>query len=354
MSRYGFEKEAIAVVTGGAGFIGGECAMALSEDPLVKEVRIVDVAFPDFPLTSKMRYHRVDVRDYDTLLEATDGATIWFDNVGLLGTDNSVELGAYTQDALTVNVNGFLNQLQVAKRVGVSRMYHQTKPMFSHSFENAYTMTKKQAELLAFWARSTKGVPVTVATYFNASGHRQHLGPVRKMFPLFTVLALLDLDLSVYGSGKQLMDLIHVRDLVDASVLLTLQDDYSKPGKVYDIGTGQSVSVIDFAEQLISLTGSKSGIIHQSMRAGEKEDTSIRAATDDIKNLQDNYGWSPKFSLEDIIKEYVDYYRNTTDITYIKNCLLYFQSTGRYFTMNGQEVNIQNMDEDHIRNKLRG
>lgn len=340
MSIYGFNEEVVVAVTGGSGFIGGEAAMALSEDPMVKEVRILDIAFPDYDMTPKMKYHRVDVLDIMSLMRRTQGVDMWLDNVGLLGTDNSLELGGYPGAASAVNVTGFLNQVEVARAVGVRAFYHQTKPMFSHGHENFYTVTKKQAELTAAWARETKGVPITVATYFNASGRRQHLGPVRKMFPLFTVLALLDMDLAVYGTGEQLMDLIHVRDLVDASILLTVNDDYKKPGRVNDIGTGQAISVLEFSEQLIALTGSESGIARQPMRAGEAVDTKIRATSDDIKRLHDELGWEPQFTLEDIIKEYIKHWSGYKDTTYIRNCLLYFQQTGRYFTIKGKTIDV--------------
>ena len=343
MSKFGFVEEIVAVVTGGSGFIGGESVIALSEDPMVKEIRILDVNFPDYDLTPKMKFHRVDVTDALSLIKHTKGVDLWLDNVGLLGTDNSVELGSYPKVASDVNVTGFLNQVEVAKLNGVRWFYHQTKPMFSHNYENWYTVTKKQAELTAFWARSTKNIPITVATYFNASGCRQHLGPVRKMFPLFTVLAIMDLDLAVYGSGKQLMDIIHVRDLVEASILLTLNDDYTKPHKVFDIGTGQSISVVDFSKRLIELTGSSSKIAFQPMRAGEAEDTEIRAATEDINDLSSRLGWSPKFTLDDIINEYVDYWLNTTDFTGIRNSLIYFQQTGRYFTRKGEVIDISDI-----------
>jgi UDP-glucose 4-epimerase len=354
------EFDKVVVVTGGSGFIGGACVKLLNEDPCVSEIRILDVAFPDYELTSKMRYFRVDVNDLATLLKYSVDADEWIDNVGLLGTGDTHELGSYPATALATNVNGFLNQLEAAYLNGVPRFFHQTKNRFDTTngtegglSENWYTATKSMAEIAAFWARKSRHQQVTVVRYLNASGRRQHLGPVRKLFPLAVVNAILDIDFTVYGDGQQLADFIHVEDLASAAMTFMRADSMDKPVRMLDIGTGQAISILDLVTKIKQkIPSSKSAIQFLPMRKGEKENTRIEADLRDIEEAR-SYGWECKFSEEDVINDYIQYYLSgDVDYTYIYNTMVYFQETYSPFTSNGQPINIRDMGVEGVRQKF--
>lgn len=342
----------VVAVTGGSGFIGGEVAMELSKDPQVEEIRILDIAFPDYQMNPKMKYHRVDVGDLASLLKYTQNCDTLMDNVGLLGTNDRLELGDYPGVTIDTNIKGFHNQLVACRLNNVKRVFHQTKPMFSHSYENTYTYTKKCAELIAFHARECHKQQITVCTYFNASGHRQHLGHVRKLFPLAVVNAILDFDFTVFGSGAQLMDIVHVNDLARAAIMATRIDSMDKPIRIFDIGSGIPVSVMDFLTKTKEIVGSSSKFQYLPMRKGEKEDTQIRAEPEDIKTLK-ALGWECKYGLEETIKDYVDYYLSgKIDPVYIFNCLKYFQDTDSKFSIDGKIVDISDLGLDYINSKF--
>ncbi|QQO97330.1 nucleotide-sugar epimerase [Maribacter phage Colly_1] len=342
-------------VTGGAGFIGGEFVQQLNADPEVSEIKIIDISFPDYKLEPKMKYYYGNVSDLARLINLFKGVDEVYDNVGLLGTHDTEELGAYPFSAAQVNNIGFLNQIQAAEMCGIKKFFHQTKDLFFNEYENTYTFTKKAAELYAFWARYTGRLNVTVATYFNASGYRQHLGPIRKLFPLVTVQALLGLDLTIYGTGNQTLDAVHPTDLVRAAILLTKHDDGNKEvNKIYDIGTGQRISVNELCDKIIEFSGSDSKKVYLPMRQGEKADAVLEANVDDVRMLEEKYGFKCEKSTDEIITEYIEYYRTQVDPVYVYNCLKYFQDTYGKFKKDGVEVDIADYSILDIKRLLRG
>jgi UDP-glucose 4-epimerase len=107
---------------------------------------------------------------------------------------------------------------------------------------------------------------------FHAYGPGQKVCPphgeakVRKIVPSFVCRALTGMPIEVNGSGRQLIDLIHV-----AEVARILVDAIDGPvfGQVIDAGTGLATTVLDAAEQIIDACGSTSRIILVPMRDGE-------------------------------------------------------------------------------------
>jgi UDP-glucose 4-epimerase len=353
LNKYNFDEPVIAVVSGGSGFIGGESVMALAEDENVREIRILDIAFPDYEIPAKARFFRTDVLDLARLIQVTKGANLWLDNVGLLGTDDKDELGAYRHSALATNVVGLMNQIQAAEINGVKNFFHQTKPVFTDNSENWYTITKKQAEIMMLWyINNSTATKFTMATYFNASGKRQHLGPVRKMFPLFVVSSILDIDIPVYGNGEQLVDIVHVRDLVDASILIATSQDLDVRGLVFDIGSAEPISVIHLAQKIISISKSGAKIKHYDMRSGEPKTSRVKSSTTHVSKLKDSLGWEPKKKIDDIVLEYLDFWLNYSNPIYIKNILLYFEKNGTPFTRDGKKILIEGISEKYISEKI--
>jgi nucleoside-diphosphate-sugar epimerase len=349
-------SDKIVVVTGGSGFIGGACVKLLNDDPSVAEIRILDVSFPDYELSSKMRFLRCDVNDLSALLKYSVDADEWIDNVGMLGTGDKHELGAYPVATLQTNVAGFVNQLEAAYINRVPKFFHQSKNRFDERdgtpfglSENWYTATKSMAEIAAFWARKSRGQQITVVRYLNASGHRQHLGFVRKLFPLAVVSAILDIDFTVYGDGQQLADFIHVEDLASAALTFMRSDNKDAPVRMLDIGTGQAISVIDLVTKIKAAVGSSSHVQHLPMRHGEKPNTRITAASEDIEEAR-SYGWECKFTEDDVIRDYVDYYlTGEIDYTYVFNTLVYFQDTYNRFQSHGRPIDIRTLGVAGIR-----
>jgi UDP-glucose 4-epimerase len=109
-------------------------------------------------------------------------------------------------------------------------------------------------------------VPVSHVRAFNIFGpHQKVHGGVQKIIPTFAHRAWRNEALPIWGDGTQSVDLVHAQDvarmLVDA---LAHGDDV-----VFDAGTGRDLSVNQVAAWVLELTGSRAGVVHLPMRAGE-------------------------------------------------------------------------------------
>ena len=138
----------------------------------------------------------------------------------------------------------------------------------------------------------------------ECSGPRQHLFPVRKFVPLVICQALMDRDIQIYGTGKQTVDIIDVRDIAKIAIK-AVRSGLGKSKEVLDVESGNAISCNDLAKKIIRMTNSKSKIAHVPMRVGEALNTKIIAKTH--KKLFKQLSYKPKFTLDETIQNCIDY-----------------------------------------------
>ena len=88
---------------------------------------------------------------------------------------------------------------------------------------------------------------ITIPRWMNASGPRQHLFPVRKFVPLVICQALMNRDIQIYGTGKQTVDIIDVRDIAKIAIK-AVRSGLGKSKEVLDVGSGNAISCNDLAK----------------------------------------------------------------------------------------------------------
>jgi len=116
------------------------------------------------------------------------------------------------------------------------------------------------------------------------------------------VQALQGKDITIYGDGQQTRSFCYVDDLIDAMVkMMNSEDGFTGP---VNIGNPGEFTMLQLAETILKLSGSKSKIIHQPL------------PSDDLKQRQPNIelakaklGWEPKVNLEDGLKETIAYFK---------------------------------------------
>ncbi len=167
---------------------------------------------------------------------------------------------------------------------------------------NAYGLSKLAAEKLSLRFGRTYNIPTTVFRYSIVQGARQsphnlYSGAIR----IFVTQALSGKPLTVFEDGMQTRDFVNVKDVVAANVvaLKNKKMDF----EIYNVGGGRAHRVLDFAKLVKRLTGSESPI-----KIGDYRRTDTRHAASDISKLK-KLGWRPRFTPEDSIKEYLDWYR---------------------------------------------
>jgi UDP-glucose 4-epimerase len=237
------------LVTGGAGFIGNAVRRALE-------------ARGDVMISFDAPY---DVRDYNGVyrhLRLADGV---IHLAGILGTAETLNDEGLLLD---VNVGGALVVAKACEELGVPMVQIGT----GHRGQlNVYAITKACAEDLVLARAAWGGLSANVVRAYHAYGPGQKApapygkATVRKIIPAFVCAALAGDPLLVNGTGRQVIDLVHVSD-----VARVLVDGLDGPyGRTLEAGTGRPVTVAQAAQDVIGACNSSSGIRHVKMRAGE-------------------------------------------------------------------------------------
>ncbi len=172
----------------------------------------------------------------------------------------------------------------------------------------AYANTKAFDEFLSFAYLKEFGLPVIVVRFFNTIGPRQ-VSQYGMVVPNFIKKALRNEPIHIYGSGKQTRCFAHVDDVVTS--LTKLMDTPKAFGDVYNIGGTEEISMIDMANKIIKLTGSKSEIKYIDYKAayGEGFEDMMRR-TPNTEKLSNTINYTPKYSLNKMITELIEYHKN--------------------------------------------
>lgn len=295
-------------ITGGCGFIGTNLMQYLEQTEPDTEIILVDLVAPCVPLGPKTTYMYADIRNLKTLIDAFSGCDEVYNLAGILGTS---ELLSVASLACETNIVGACNVFDACQIVGVKRVYNVAKPHFEGYSENAYTLTKHAGELLGIMYRDKFGLDVATVRWLNAVGPHQHLYPVRKFVPMMILLALFDMDLEIYGSGKQTIDPIDTLDMSRFTVHACRH--LGQHPTVVDLGSGEAVSVNDGAEIILQEVNafrqnhghelSKSKLVRIPMRVGEGDDINLKADMTYWEGL----GMRTEVSFQDSVRKTIEY-----------------------------------------------
>lgn len=310
------------LITGGSGFIGSHLTEALLADG--ENVTVVD----NYSTGSKenllaVKNHsllRVIEDDIVTHPEILETLIRESDVVIHLAASVGVEL--VVKDpvrTIETNVHGTENVLRHTASYHKRVIVASTSEVYGKSSRKLFTETDDliigppdhgrwsyacsklldEFYLKAFYQSS--GMPGTVVRFFNTVGPRQ-TGRYGMVIPRFVSSALRGEPIQVYGDGTQSRCFCHVYDVIRA--LKMLIGNEATFGETYNIGSQNSISIVDLARKVISLTGSSSTIEFIPY------DQAYARGFDDMKHRMPNItkissltGWKPELSLEQIIND---------------------------------------------------
>ena len=159
---------------------------------------------------------------------------------------------------------------------------------------------KRFQEAITMAYHTFHGLETRIVRIFNTYGPRMRLNDGR-VLPAFIGQALRGEDLTIFGDGSQTRSFCYVDDLVEGIYRL-LMSDYSQP---MNIGNPNEITIRDFAEEIIKLTGTKQKIVYHDL---PKDDPKQRQP--DISKAKAILGWEPKVSRSEGLKITYDYFRS--------------------------------------------
>ena len=303
----------VALVTGGAGFIGSHLVDALLAEDI--SVRIVDNYSTGRPenlahVSDKVEIIEANISKSGSWQKSIQGAD-WVFHLGALA--DIVPSIQRPEDYFLANVNGTFNVLEAARNAGVKRFIYAASsscygiPESYPTAETAeispqypYALTKRLGEeLVMHWAQ-LYNLPAIALRLFNVYGPRSRTsGTYGAVFGVFLAQKLAGKPFTVVGDGTQTRDFTYVTDV--ASAFLTAAKS-SSLAEIYNVGSGETVSV----NRLVELLGGE--VTYIPKRPGEPDCTYA-----DITKIRRELKWHPKVNIKhgvDNVLANIDYWKS--------------------------------------------
>jgi UDP-glucose 4-epimerase len=293
----------VAVVTGGAGFIGSHMVDVLLDDGLA--VRVVDNLTGGH--VSNLKHHdgNPDLTcDFTDIRALEPGAALFSDAryvIHLAGIGDIVPSIEKPIDYMDVNVQGTVRVLECARACGARRFVYAassscyglaaTPTREDHPIDPRYpyALSKYFGEQAAFHWRQVYGLPVNSICIFNAYGPRvRTTGVYGAVFGVFFRQKLAGKPFTVVGDGTQARDFIYVRDVAEAFYAAAKTEIV---GERFNVGADDPQSI----NRLVEILGGE--VVYVPKRPGEPDVTHA-----DIGKITNKLGWKPTVPFEQGVK----------------------------------------------------
>jgi dTDP-glucose 4,6-dehydratase len=304
-----------AVVTGGAGFLGSH----LSDRLLAEGFRVIAIdnlitgntdniehlaGNPDF------RFIRHNVSEYIFVPGPVDYV------FHFASPASPIDYLEHPIPTLKVGALGTHNTLGLAKDKGATFFLASTSECYGDPLEHpqsedywghvnpigprgVYDEAKRFAEAMTMAYHRFHRVDTKIVRIFNTYGPRMRLRDGR-VVPAFISQALNNEPLTVFGDGSQTRSFCYVSDLIDGIFRLALSD-FHEP---VNIGNPAEMTILDFAQKILTLTGSTAQIVFKPLPVDDP-----RVRQPDITRAKRLLGWQPKVDFESGVRETIGYFK---------------------------------------------
>jgi UDP-glucose 4-epimerase len=216
-----------------------------------------------------------------------------------------------------VCATGTLNVLDAARRAGVRRVvYAASSSAYGSASDPAgqdedtpldplspYAAAKLAGEMYCTAFASTYGIETVRLRFFNVFGPRQRAdSPYSGVIAIFTAALTAGRTPTVHGDGLQSRDFVYVSDVADA--LIRAAETPGVSGRVYNVGTGKSVNLLELLAELNSILGTSIAAAHGPPRAGD-----VRHSRAKIERIRADLGYSPRISFGEGLRRTLEWYR---------------------------------------------
>ena len=307
-------KQRRALVTGGAGFLGSHLCDALLADGYT--VVAVDnlLTGRTANLDHSRNEPRFEFRQLD-ICDPFDCGEVDF-IFHFASPASPVDYSIHGIATLRVGSAGTFNALELARKYSAKYLISSTSECYGDPLEHpqketywgnvnpigprsVYDESKRFSEAVTVAYRRYHKVETQIVRIFNTYGPRMQLNDGR-VVPNFMKQALRGEDLTVYGDGKQTRSFCYVSDEIDGFIRMAKS---SEAGPV-NIGNPHEFTILECAERVLAVTGSKSRITFEAL---PQDDPKQRCP--DISKARRLLGWEPKVQLEEGLKLSLEYFR---------------------------------------------
>ena len=295
-----------ALVTGGAGFIGGHLVERLCADGW--SVRVVD----DFStgreanlaaVAQRIELLRGDIRDADVLARAMRGVEVVFHQAAMASVPRSVAEPVRTN---SVNDDGTLGVLEAARHAGVRRVvYAASSSAYGDTPElpkietmpatplSPYALQKYTGEVYCRLYTELYGLETVALRYFNVYGPRQDpKSEYAAVIPKFITACLRGEGPTIFGDGEQTRDFTMVYDAVQANLLSA--DAPRASGRVCNVAAGARTSLNELFAAIRAETGTTATPHYAPPREGD-----VRDSLASLARTRELLGYEPRISLRE-------------------------------------------------------
>ena len=311
-----YESRKRILITGGAGFLGSHLTDRLLDQG--HEVLVVDNLFTG---TKRNIDHLHNNPRFEFLRQdVTFPLYVEVDEIYNLACPASpVHYQHDPVQTTKTSVHGAINMLGLAKRLKCRIFQASTSEVYGDPSvhpqpeeywgnvnpigpRSCYDEGKRCAETLFFDYHRQHGLEIKVARIFNTYGPRMHHADGR-VVSNFIVQALTGKPITIFGDGSQTRSFCYVDDLIEGFVrLMESPTDVTGP---INLGNPGEFSMLELAEAVVRLTGSKSEIVFQPLPADDP-----KQRQPDIGKARAQLGWSPTIALEEGLKHTIAYFES--------------------------------------------
>ena len=295
------------LVTGGAGFIGShitEYLVQRGDDVTVLDNLNTGRKENLAKINDKINFVNGDIRDYKLLEKLVSDTAGVFHEAALASVQDSFNM---KDEYFDVNVNGTENIFKLAKEYGFKVVYASSSSVYGNPKKipinedddrkpiNPYAETKLDGEVLAK-KYSEMNVRVIGLRYFNVFGPRQskeYAGVIK----LFLEKIKQKIPPKINGDGLQTRDFVHIDDVVRANILAM---DSNIKHEFFNVGTGNSISILELANAIIRASSLSLEPIHGPELSGD-----VRATQADTTLIRKLLNWEPTIRLDDWVTKII-------------------------------------------------
>lgn len=298
------------VVLGGAGLIGSHLCMRLADAG--DEVVCIDTAdISTSPLLApymRRRAIRYICHDIEKSF-VISGEQIY----NLASPTFITRIGTHPLKILRTNIMGSINALETARRNGATVLIASSGDIYGGTGQQPfvekdifagritpYAESKRAAEALHYAYAKEHGCRCRIARIFSTYGTGGRIDDQRIVMRM-VVEALLGRDILISGSGEQLRTFCWVGDMADAIIRLMNIPD-TEPTATVNLGSSVEMSINRLADMIVSLTGSRSRIVHIPARSDDP-----RRMAPDLTRARNMLDWRASTSIEDGLRMTIGY-----------------------------------------------